>query len=154
MQILGLWPLYMVPSGNDWNNSSSRGCELPANMDVTKDEKCWERRSSKQSICRVCNRGAEWAVRWFPVLIFAAIFWMIFSFFNWAEKAAVNTLLQYSRCDLTSATYTSFLSSIVKAGDARAIASRIPWHLLKILSMWVHKVRCWSKVTPRSLTEE
>jgi len=56
---------------------------------------------------------------------------MTFSFFNSVEEAAANTALQYASCDLTRATYANLLSSLIKAGVARAIAPIITWHVFK-----------------------
>ena len=60
--------------------------------------------------------------------------------------------LQYSRWERINAVYVNLSNWLGKYGVARAKVPSSPWHLLTTLSIWVWKVRCWSRVTPSSLT--
>jgi len=74
------------------------------------------------------------------------------SFLRWVLAAEVNNELQYSRWDLMIAAYESLSNCLGRYGVAGANVLKNPWHLVTTFSICGPKVKCWSKVTPSSLT--
>jgi len=109
--------------------------------------------SASSSSLRNSRSMSAWASRVTSYIIRAAFLWMTSSLIRCVLAAEEKTEEQYSMCDLIRAVYNNFNRSLGRYdGVALANIPRSPWHLLTTLSICGPKVRCWSKVTPSSLT--
>ena len=82
----------------------------------------------------------------------APFLWMVSSLPNWEGEAESRRLLQYSRCDRTSAMYASLNSLWVRDGEAFTKAPTKPLHFFTVLSIWSLHVRWWSRLKPSNFT--